>query len=334
MIWLQFAVSSVIIVLAANRLALYGDAIAVHTRLSGMFIGALLLASATSLPELLTAISAVNEGEPNLTAGNIFGSNMFNVLLLAVLDLSYWRSRFLQRLGLAHALSAGLAVAITGLAMFFILAQIDVAIGWVGLDSLALIGAYVLFTRLLFTSASGDSAPPAETNAPDNDLPSLRHALIGFAAGALVLVIVTPILVRSAVRIAEETGLGTGFVGVALVAVITSLPEVVTSIAAARIGAYELAAGNLFGSNLFNIFALGATDLFFTDGRFLAQLSPAMTLAGIIALLLTQVALLGNLLRNIAPRETRWLVVEVDSLVIVIGYIGGMILIYDRGLIG
>ncbi len=334
MIWLQFIASAAVIVAAATQLAKYGDVIALRTRLGGMFVGTLLLAGATSLPELLTSINAIDQGAPNLTVGNIFGSNMFNMFLLAVLDIFYWRAHFLRRLGITFALNAGLAVAITGLAMFFIVAQIDAQIGWVGADSLILIAGYVAVTRLLFSSPSADQGASTDPAPLPDDVPSLRRALVAFGLATLVLVAITPLMVRSSIRIAEETGLSTGFVGITLVAIITSLPEVVTSIAAARMGAYEMAAGNLFGSNTFNVFTLGITDFFYTDGRFLKAVSSDMLLAGIIALLLTHVALLGNLFRNVVPREDRWLVVEIDSLLIALGYIVGMILIYDRGLIG
>ena len=218
--------------------------------------------------------------------------------------------------------------------MFFIVAQINAQVGWVGVDSLILIGSYVAVTRLLFSGPATENSEPAEPEPLAEDVPRLRRALIGFGLATLVLVAITPTMVRSSIRIAEETGLSTGFVGITLVAIITSLPEVVTSIAAARMGAYEMAAGNLFGSNTFNIFTLGITDFFYTDGRFLEAVSSEMMLAGIIALMLTHIALLGNLFRNVVPREDRWLVVEIDSLLIFLSYIGGMILIYDRGLIG
>ena len=247
-----------------------------------MFIGTLLMAGATSLPELLTAINALNQDAPDLTAGNIFGSNMFNMFLLAVVDLMFYRVHILRRVTINHAVSATLAVLLMSVALFFILAQIDVSIGWVGVDSLILIALYVLGARLL--SGGGGSGEGDEEEIPD-DTPSLRTALIGFGVATVALVLITPVLVRSSIGIAEQTGLGTGFIGVTLVGIVTSLPEVMTTIAAARIGAYDLAIGNLFGSNMFNIFALGLVDFFYTDGRFLAEVSSTMTIAGMLALL-------------------------------------------------
>ena len=332
MIWLEFIASALVIVVAATRLAAYGDIIALRTKLGGMFVGTLLLAGATSLPELLTAINAIEQDVPNLTVGNIFGSSMFNMFILAALDLVYWRTRIMQRLDRGHALSSGLAVGLTGLAIFFILAQIDASIGRIGLDSLVLIVVYILGTRILF-GGGGSSDPAPQPDVPD-DVPSLLHALIGFGVATGVLIAITPVLVTSSIKIAEETGQSAGFVGIALVAVITSLPEVVTTVQAARIGAYDLAAGNLFGSNIFNIFALGITDLFYADGRFLEQIAPEMVLAGIIALLLTHITLMASLVQALTPRRQRKLVIEFDALLIAICYILGMILIYNQGLIG
>lgn len=334
MIWLEFLASAALIVYAATKLAQYGDVIAVRTRLGGMFVGTLLMAAATSLPELLTAINAIDQGVPNLTAGNIFGSTMFNMFLLGLIDLLFFRLHILRRITVNHALSATVAVLLTGLAVFFIVAQIDVTVGWVGADSLVLMGVYVLGTRLMFGGVGGADSQPAEPDAIPDGLPSLRYASIGFALATAALIALTPMLVSSSVDIAEITGLGTGFIGVALVAIVTSLPEVITTIAAARIGAYDLAVGNLFGSNVFNIFALALTDLFYTDGRFLAAVSSTMTIAGTLGLIMITLALLGTLARNLAWGHTRRLIVELDALAIMVLYLLGMLLLYNRGLIG
>jgi len=331
MIWLEFLASTVVLVVAARYLARYGDVISLRTGLGGVFIGTLLMAGATSLPELLTAINALNQDAPDLTAGNIFGSNMFNMFLLAVVDILFYRVRILRRVTINHAVSATLAVLLMSVALFFILAQIDVSLGWVGVDSLILIALYVLGARLL--SGGGDSGEGDEEEIPD-DTPSLRTALIGFGVATVALVLITPVLVRSSIGIAEQTGLGTGFIGVTLVGIVTSLPEVMTTIAAARIGAYDLAIGNLFGSNMFNIFALGLVDFFYTDGRFLAEVSSTMTIAGMLALLVTTLALLGNLARNLTRGGMRRLLIDADALMIAIIYVLGMVLLYNRGLIG
>jgi cation:H+ antiporter len=327
MIWGLFAFSATIIVLAATRLATYGDVIALRTGLGRLFIGTLLVAMATSLPELLTAINAIHLGEPNLTAGDLFGSGMFNMLLLAMIDLIYRQRRVLRSVATIHALSAGLAVLLIALAVFFIYADIDLRIGWVGVDSLVLIALYFYGMRLINNSSRRDSASSPQEEI-SHDLPPLWVAGVGFLLATLVLVLTTPWLVRSAIGITELTGLSAGFVGAALVAIVTSLPEATSTIAAVRMGAYDLAVGNLFGSNIFNMFALGLIDFFYTDGRLLGVLDPTLTLAGLMALLLTSIALIGNLARE----ERRFLFLEVDALLIFIGYSSGIYLLFSRGL--
>lgn len=328
MIWIQFAISAALVVLAAVFLARYGDVIALRTGLGSFFIGAALMAMATSLPELLTALNAIRLGVPSLSAGDLLGSSMFNMLLLAILDLLYQQRRVLRQVGTMHALNAGLAVLLTGLAVFFIQAKIDLQIAWVGLDSLILIGIYLFGIRLI-NNQSRLSVSQGEVGEglPENT-PTLAVAAVGFLLATTLLVIVTPWLVHSAVAIAEVTGLSTGFVGAALVAVVTSLPEAATTVAAVRIGAYNLAIGNLFGSNAFNMFALGIVDVFYVQGRFLASIDPNLALIGLMALLLTCMGLIGNLARE----ERRLVFIEIDALLILLGYVGGMWFLYSRGI--
>lgn len=326
MTWVVFFGASLLIVLVAGKLADFGDAIAIRTGLGRMFIGMLLLAAATSLPELLTTINSIQIGVPNLAAGNLFGSNTFNMFLLAIIDLAFFRQRLLRGAAMRHALSGSLTMLMIGLVLFFISANIDLRIGWVGVDSLLVIGFYAVAIYLLQKDAA--AAPASAGEVVDlTGVPTLLKAVIGFALATLALVVITPYLVRSANEIAVITGLGTTFVGTALVATVTSLPELVATIAAVRIGASDMAIGNLFGSNLFNMFALGLADVFFTQGRFLAVIDPAFLMVGLLGLVMTGLGLVGNLARL----ERRFLFIEIDALLLILTYIAGMWLLYSRG---
>ncbi len=326
MIWLTLVASAAVIILAATFLARYGDAIAQHTRLGGMLIGAILLAAATSLPELLTSVSSIRQNVPNLAAGNLFGSNMFNIFLLGVLDMATRRVRLLRQVALRHTLIASLAVLLSAMAVFFLLAQIGTTIGWVGLDSLLLIVTYILGVWVIRTG----NPFPSQTEERDvgRKAPRLLIAILGFVVASAVLVLAVPYLVRSSAAIAEVTGLGTGFVGIVLVAFVTSLPEVVTVFAAVRIGAFDLAVGNLFGSNAFNIFALALTDLFDLEGRFLARIDPFFALAGLLGLILTTLGLIGN----VARLERRLFFIELDALLLIVVYLAGVWILYRLGI--
>ena len=326
MMWLKFIITAVVIVVTATQLAKYGDIIAVRTKLGGMFIGVLLLAAATSLPEVLTSISSLNQGSPNLAAGNLLGSNTFNMLLLAVIDISSRNQRVLRKAAVKHALTGSLSISLIGLVVFLILADIDLSIGWVGIDAILIMGFYIVAVRLVHGGQINASLSDGGETIPEGTA-SLRVGIIGFLVAAGVLVFITPIMVQSANEISVQTGLGATFVGTTLVALVTSLPELVTTLAAIKIGANDMAIGNLFGSNMFNMFAVGLTDLFYTKGRFLGEIDPAFAIVGMLGLIMTGIGLIGNL----AKLEKKFWFIEIDALLLILVYIAGMWLLFIKG---
>ncbi|HEX6383865.1 MAG TPA: hypothetical protein VF177_04270 [Anaerolineae bacterium] len=329
MVWLQFLVSAAVVVVAAVRLAEYGDIIAVRTRLGGVFVGTIFLAGATSLPELMASISSFQTGVPNLAAGNFFGSNMVNMLLLAMLDLITYQVPLLRRVAISHALTAALTTVLMLVAVISIIADLDLAIGWVGMDSLLLIALYFGGIWLVHREShrgTAATAPAAVEPAPG--FPSLRKGIVGFTLTAVVLMAVVPLLVNSSTAIATITGLGTGFVGTALLSVVTSLPELLAALAAVRIAAYDMAVGNLLGSSVFNMLGLGLADFFLFDGRFLGAIDPNFALVGLLGLLLTNMALVGTLARV----ERKFLFIELDAVAIIVVYLLGLYLLFLRGI--
>lgn len=331
MIWIQFILSALVVIFAAIRLSRYGDVIAVRTKLGGVLVGTIFLAGATSLPELISSISAFKAGVPNLAAGNFFGSNMVNVLLLAVVDVINYQVPLLRRIAISHALTAALTSILMLVAVISIMAEVDARIGWVGIDSLLLIGLYFGGVWLIQRESHGPKdSSAAATVEPGPEFPSLRRGVVGFLATATVLILVVPMLVDASTEIARVTGLGTGFVGTALLSIVTSLPELIAALAAMRMNAFDMAVGNLFGSSVFNMLGLGISDFFYTDGRFLAAIDPGFALVGILGLLLINMALIGNLARV----ERKFFFVEVDVVAIIIVYFLGMYLLFLRGIGG
>jgi cation:H+ antiporter len=315
-----------VVVFAANKLAEYGDVISVRTKLGGVFVGTIFLAGATSLPELIASISAFREGFPNLAAGNFFGSNMVNVVLIALVDLINFQVPLLRRIAVSHALTAALTTVLMLVAIIAILGHVDIAIGWVGLDSLLLIVLYFGGVWLIQREGQAQVAT-ATAIEPGPEFPSLRRGLIGFGLTAVVLVLIVPFLVNASSSIAAITGLGTGFIGTALLSVVTSLPELIAALAAMRMNAFDMAVGNLFGSSVFNMLALGLADFFYTDGRFLEAIDENFVMVGLLGLLLTNMALVGNLARV----ERKFLFIEIDSVAIIIVYLLGMYFLFLRG---
>ena len=329
MVWLQFLLSAAVVVVAAVKLAEYGDIIAVRTNLGGLFVGTIFLAGATSLPELVASISSFQAGVPNLAAGNFFGSNMVNMLLLALVDLVNYQVPLLRRVAISHALTAALAGILMLVAVIFILAEVNVTIGWVGIESLLLIALYFGGIWLVQRENTAAAAPAiAPASAPAAGFPSLRRGVIGFTLAAAVLLVVVPLLVDSSSAIAAITGLGTGFIGTSLLSLVTSLPELLAALAAVRLAAYDMAVGNLLGSNVFNMLGLSLADFFLLDGRFLGAIDPNFALVGLLGLLLTNLALVGTLARV----ERKILFIELDAVVIIVVYFLGMYLLFLRGI--
>ncbi len=147
-----------------------------------MFVGLVLLAAATSLPELLTSFVAIREGSPNLAVGNLLGSNMVNMFMLVILDLIFYRQRILRSSLLKHALSGSLAVLMIGLAIFFMMGKLEWQIGWVGVDSLVIILVYLGSIWLIQNDQSLSRKEARETK---EDLPADTPPMWKALAGSL-----------------------------------------------------------------------------------------------------------------------------------------------------
>lgn len=326
-VWITFVLSAALIVFAAMQLAKWGDVIAARTKLGGMFVGVLLLAGATSMPELLTGINSIFQNQPNISAGNFLGSSAFNMLILAFMDLFSQHKRVLRTSAFKHALSGGLTVFLTTMVLFFICAnpmleEIHFQIGWVGIDSLIIIGFYI-FSVYLIQKNEADDVSAEMTEEQLAEIPTLKTAILGFIFDVILLAIASPLMVASSAVISDVTGLGTSFIGSSLVALITSLPELVTSVSAVKIGAADMGIGNLFGSNMFNMFGLAICDFFYTKGRFINQIDKSFIFIGMLGVMMTAFGLVGNV-----AKFKRLKVIEVDSLIMIIMYLGGMYLLY------
>lgn len=281
-----FALAGVLVFLTASRLARHADAIADATGLGRAWIGALLLASSTSLPELTTDVNAAVLGSVDLGVGDLFGSTLANMLLLALLDLAYRRRNVLDLASPNHALVATLGMIVTTIAAAAIASGGFGRVGHVGVETLLIVAVYVLGMRSVYLS-SQPAAPPEQLTLGDTRRSVLRRGLAGFGLGAAGLTITAPLLVLSAEVLAAESGTSTTFIGTLLVGLTTSFPEIAATIAAARLGAFDLAVGNILGSNAFNICILFAMDVSYVHGPVLSQVSRAhvpTAMAGVIAI--------------------------------------------------
>ncbi len=332
----MFLLSAVVILIAGTKLSHYADQIAEHSGLGRLWIGVVLLAGATSLPEVFTAISAVLLDEPNIAVGNLVGAGLSNMLTLAMIDMAHRQKRIWQQAALEHALTAGLAIILTGLAGLLIMVRQPLPLWHVGLGTLAIALIYVFGMRVVFRQEDMrrraqqlEKMVKAEESSADRLVATgaLKRALTGFALAALGVLVAAPVLAESAKELAEATGISTTFIGTSLVALTTTLPELVTTFAAVRLGAFDLAVGNLFGSNAFNMAVLLPADLVYRKGPLLAAVEPTHAVTAFVSILLMSVGIMGIIYRV----EKRFMLIEPDSLLMIVSYGLSMWLLFRIG---
>jgi cation:H+ antiporter len=285
-----FAVCALTIAVAGWSLVSAADTIAERTGLGRAFLGMILVATITSLPELATGVSAVTIAQsPDIAVGDVVGSCVFNLLLFAMADVASPRVAFYGRLSSSHNLTAAFGVILLGLLALSIVAPETArfSIGHVGVYTVLLAILYFAAARLLY--AVNVHATPTDRDLEPQALMSLRSAVIRCVGAGAVVTIAGILLAVTASRLVEEINLTASFVGVLFVAAATSMPELVTTLAAVRVRAFDLAAGNLLGSNLFNMVVLVIDDVAYLDGPLLAAASDNLAVSAVIAMVMTAV---------------------------------------------
>jgi cation:H+ antiporter len=274
MIWLQFLAAALVIITAGVSLARYGDVLGEKSGLGRSWIGLVLIAATTSLPELFTGIGATAiEALPDIAVGDVLGSCMFNLLILSFMD-AMQPEPLSARAHQGHALSIGFGLVLVGIAGLALAGgPVMPSVGWVGVHSLVLIAVYLVAMRVIFAHEQGRRAREVKEVAEELQYGAitLRRAIVRYSVAAAFVVAAALWLPSLGAELARQTGLGEAFVGSLFIAITTSLPEIVVSLAAVRIGALDLGVGNVLGSNLFNMLILALDDGFYRQGPLLAE---------------------------------------------------------------
>ena len=327
--WLEFILCSAVIVYSGTKLSRYGDVIAEKTGLGRAWIGLILMASVTSLPELITGVSSVAlANTPDIALGDIMGSCVFNLAIISLMDMLHGPTPIFSKAEHGHILSAGFGVVLISIASVSILAtDLIPSLGNIGLYSLAIIVIYGIGIRSVFLFEKKKIAAFVGeiSEAARYDHLSTREAVIKYSLNALVIVGAAAWLPFLGDQLADDTGLGRSFIGTIFIAMTTSLPELVVSIAALRIGAADMAIANLFGSNLFNIFILAIDDIFYTQGPLLSHVSQNHAITGFMAVIMTGIAMVSLTYRL---EKKAFMRIGWDALALIIGYIVNIYFLY------
>ena len=250
----------------------YIDMIDRSTKLSGAFLGGVLLSAITSLPELFTSISATTLiDDASLCIGNILGSNLFNFGMLAVVILFFAKGFSQANLARSHR-TVLLLLLLMYVAVWLNWQQVvdaEIILGtespwfYVSVTSLVVVLLYALSVRYL---ANDNGAAKSDEEASEEVTLSLKSIVVRFVAASVGIIVASVILTYVTDDIAERLNLGSGLAGALFLGVATSLPEVTSTISLFRMRNFDIAFGNIAGSNVFNYFVLAIADLLYVRG--------------------------------------------------------------------
>lgn len=309
-----FAVCAAVIFFAGRRLSHYGDQIARISGWGGAWVGLVLIAAVTSLPELTVGITSVAVvGSADLAVGDILGSCAFNLLILATMDAFVPERRpIFSVASTSHVLAAALGIillSLVGLALY--LPGSPTILPWIGITSVAFSVVYFSAMRLIYLHGQRErtldaALEPVARHAPEHRseprLLTLRRARNGYLLYAAVIVVAAVAVPQFAAEIAVVAGLNQTFVGTFFLAISTSLPEVAVSLAAVRMGAVDLAVGNLLGSNLFNVVILAVDDVAYTSGLLLKDASDGHLISVLSTIAMSAIVVIGLTYRSRGKR--------------------------------
>ncbi|BDX04951.1 sodium:calcium antiporter [Planctobacterium marinum] len=301
---LLFISAAFVMVFAGVKLVKQADTLADQTGMGEALFGIVFLAGITSLPDFASTLSAALDSRADLAISNIMGSMVLNLAFLGVADILY------RKANLEHAAAspvnlmlAGLLIALLTLPMFAVFTPLIAGFNVHPVTPIIIV-AYLFglhlvqktqkrpmwFPRKTHQTVTDDISPNNEQNAALLWFSFLSLALITAVAGW--------VLMGAAKEITHQTGLPDTLVGGVFTALVTSLPELVTTIAAIRIGALTLAVSNIFGTNCFNILVVAAADIGYTDGSIYHAMDPLQMTWGLVAILMSAILLLGMILRE------------------------------------
>ncbi len=320
-----------VILYAGTQLTLYGNLLAEAMGWSKMWMGMILMAAVTSLPELVTGVSAIQlVDSPSMAVGNVIGSCAFNILILSLLDAAFPKHlpiTFEAQTG--HVIAAAFGVVLMSVVVFSIIEPgVFGSIGWIGNESFLFIIIYFFAIRAVYNYEKRPGATKEVVKEEESGVKFTKNQVIArytmFAAVVVVAALFLPVYGEG---VANMAGIGKGFFGTIFLAFATSLPEIVVSFIAVRQRAIDMAVGNVLGSNVFNIFILALYDIVYTKGPLLESVTPKLMVPAVGTILITSIGIIGLVYKS----KMKWLM-AVDSFLILLVYVFMMKVMFSAGL--
>jgi len=322
-VWGEFILASALIIISGSYLARVGDKIGEVMGWERTWVGLILLSFSTALPELFTSVSSAGIlHQPDLSLGNNLGSITFNLFLIAILDFLS-KEPLTRGLDPSLALSGSFLILFIFLYLFFLTLPLNRGILGVGGDTIFIFLFYFIALRMIFIHQHRNNE---EVEKREREKGIWKFWLYYFILGGLIL-IGGLWLAKTGEKISQITGLSRTFVGTLFLAVVTSLPELSTTIASLKMGLPNMAVGNILGANLQNLVIPFFSDAFYRGGYLLSEISSSNIFTLILAGILTVILLLGMIYRS----RRAFLRMGWDSLLIFLLYIWGMFILFSMG---
>jgi len=295
MIWLQFIAASAFICYFGIRFSKSSEIIADLTGLGQSIVGLLLVSVITSLPELTTSSTATYNNSVNISYGNIFGSNMFNTMLLAAAMIVAFRTNQLNKLERSHIKTANNVLLISMLIVLNLIVYHLYKITW--LTPVVFIFMILFFLYFNYETFFLEQAKEKlsrtilwkKYHEEEEELSrdDLKKAWFDFILSGLVIVAAGIWLAFIGDQIAVVMNWGKSFVGFLFVAFATSLPELVVTVTLLKRKSYNLIIGDVVGSNVFNLIILPVSALFYQGKEpLVTQIESVQILTGIFSIII------------------------------------------------
>ena len=353
-IWLNFAIfaaAATVVWFAGGRVARIGDTISDKTGLGSAFVGVLLLAVATSSPEISTTVTAALRDNATLAVNNLLGGIAMQTTVLALVDAIVVRGALTAFTPKPVLMLQGvLLILLLGLTLAGAVSGLSYAVWGVGLWPMLIFVVYFCVLYLVFKYEGSERWQPTpgglaqaeaeKVQSHENENQqrredashlllkyhewSVRRLSLYFVVGTVVILVSGAFLAVLGDALAQQTGLGASFVGVTFLAVATSLPEVSATIASARIGRLDMAVSNIFGSNAFMLALLMVADIAYRPGPILAAIDRPSLFAAAAGMVVTAVYLAGMIER----RDRKIFGLGIDSIAVAALYLGSLVVLY------
>ncbi len=306
--FIEFPIAALVILIAGMNLSKYGDAIGSLTGLGQTWVGLTLLSVVTSLPELVVNISSVAYGVPEIVLGNVYGSNVFNIFVIGVLDIVQGHGPIMRQINIRQILPAalGILLSVLGILAIVVVSIVgDVASQMGTFFSIVIVVLFLGGNRMIYSLETRKARRTQQVEDEEPVIPKSKAFVMFFintlfivGAGIWLINIATE-LSEFPILLGERTiVLGTTFVGTIVLAAITSLPELVVAISSFRMGAVNMAVANLFGSCGFNVVLIPMMDFFITGASIYQYADSTLLIPATMSVIMMTIAVMGLIYRS------------------------------------